>query len=73
MIRMIINLYILVIILDVILSYLPQFRSQQWALMIKKAANFTCRPIRQFLPPDMPFDISPMIVIILLNLLVALW
>lgn len=73
MIRVLINLYILVIIIDVILSYLPQFRHQPWATAIKKAANFTCRPIRQLMPPDLPFDFSPLIVIMGLNLLIALW
>lgn len=73
MIRSIINLYVLVLIIDVILSYLPQFRHQPWAQFIKKAADFTCRPIRQVMPPDLPFDFSPMIVIMGLQLLRALW
>lgn len=73
MIRMLINLYILVLFIDVILSYLPQFRSQPWAMWIKKAADFTCRPIRQMLPPDLPFDFSPLIVIFLLNLVMYAW
>jgi YggT family protein len=42
-------------------------------MAIKKAANFTCRPIRQLMPPDLPFDFSPLIVIMGLNLLIALW
>jgi len=73
MIRSLINLYVLVLIVDVILSYLPQFRSQPWARFIKKAADFTCRPIRQVMPPDLPFDFSPMIVIIGLQIFRALW
>lgn len=73
MIRMLINLYILVLFIDVILSYLPQFRSQPWAVWIKKIADFTCRPIRQMLPPDLPFDFSPLIVIFVLNLVKFAW
>lgn len=73
MIRSLINLYVLVLIVDVILSYLPQFRNQPWARFIKKASDFTCRPIRQVMPPDLPFDFSPMIVIIGLQLFRALW
>ncbi len=73
MIRSLINLYVLVLIIDVILSYLPQFRHQPWAQFIKRAADFTCRPIRQIMPPDLPFDFSPMIVIIGLQLFKVLW
>lgn len=73
MIRILINLYILLLIVDVILSYLPQFKGQPWAIWIRKAADFTCRPIRQMLPPDLPFDFSPVIVIMGLNLFVALF
>ena len=73
MIRSLINLYVLVLIIDVILSYLPQFRHQPWAQFIKRAADFTCRPVRQIMPPDLPFDFSPMIVIIGLQLFKVLW
>ncbi|MAF77550.1 MAG: hypothetical protein CME63_03565 [Halobacteriovoraceae bacterium] len=73
MIRSLINLYVLVLIIDVILSYLPQYRHQPWAQFIKKAADFTCKPIRQIMPPDLPFDFSPMIVIMGLQLIKVLW
>lgn len=73
MIRSLINLYVLVLIIDVILSYLPQYRHQHWAQFIKKAADFTCKPIRQIMPPDLPFDFSPMIVIMGLQLIKVLW
>ena len=73
MIRSLLNLYVLVLIIDVILSYLPQFRHQPWAQFIRKAADFTCKPIRKILPPDLPFDFSPMIVIMGLQLLKVLW
>ena len=67
MIRSLINLYVLVLIIDVILSYLPQYRHQPWAQFIKKAADFTCKPIRQIMPPDLPFDFSGFIVIVALK------
>lgn len=73
MIRSLLNLYVLVLIIDVILSYLPQFKGHPVAQFIKKAADFTCRPIRQVMPPDLPFDFSPMVVIIIIQVLKVLW
>jgi len=73
LIRAILNLYILVIIIDTILSYLPQYKNHPFALNIQKAANFSLKPVKKILPPDMPFDISPIIVILLIKLIEALW
>ncbi|MEI8347837.1 MAG: YggT family protein [Pseudomonadota bacterium] len=77
MIRLIINFYVLVLIVDIILSYFPQVRGQPWAIMVKKVADFTCNPVRKILPPDWSVDISPLIVIIILKfippLLSLLW
>ncbi len=73
MIRALINIYILVLILDIILSYLPDLRHKVWARRINQMAGVTLNPIRKYLPPDMPFDFSPVIVIILLRLVMALW
>ena len=73
MIRALINLYILLLILNTILSYLPQFRNQAWAYNIRRAADVTCKPVRKYLPPDLPLDPSPFIVIIILKLIEALW
>lgn len=77
MIRAILDLYILVIIADVILSYLPQMRSNPVVQGVRKAANLTLKPTRkalnQILPEDIPFDISPIVVILIIRLLMALW
>lgn len=73
MIRFVINIYIYVLIADVVLSYLPQFSKQPWAIYIKKAAEFTCGPIRKRMPKDLPFDLSPLVVILILNLFVLLF
>lgn len=55
------------------MSYLPQYRSQKWAQMVKQLADYTLKPIRKILPPDLPFDFSPLIIIFLLNLIKVLW
>jgi YggT family protein len=73
MIRLILKLYIFIIILDTILSYLPQFRYQKWAQWIKKAADYSLAPVRKILPPDLPIDPSPLIVIVIITILMALW
>ena len=73
MIRLALKIYIIVLIADAVLSFFPQFRHNPWAKNIKKAVDFSCKPIRKFMPPDLPFDISPMIVIILIQLVMALW
>lgn len=64
--------YTFIIIADVILSFLPQYRYENWAIIVKKLADFALDPVRRILPADVPFDFSPMIVIIILQLLTAL-
>ncbi|MDD0853842.1 YggT family protein [Halobacteriovorax sp. GB3] len=74
MIRALIDLYILILFVDVILSYIPQYRRTVWGLKVKQVSDFTCAPIRRILPQhDLPFDFSPLIVILGLKLIEALW
>lgn len=69
MIHAILQIYIYIIILDVILSWVPQVREQQWARYVRTAADVTLKPIRDLFPRDIPMDPSPMIVIILIQIL----
>jgi YggT family protein len=73
MIRFLIGFYTWIVLADVLLSYVPQYQNEQWALIIKKAAGFSVNPVRKLLPPDLPFDFSPVIVLIILQLLPSLW
>jgi YggT family protein len=73
MIRLLIDIYIFILIADIILSYLPQYRHHPFCRNIRLVANKSCEPIRKILPEDLPFDFSPMIVILLLNLIKGLW
>lgn len=73
MIRIILNIYIFIIIIDTVLSYLPQFKDALWARKIRKIVDYTLAPIRKVLPPDLPFDISPIILILLIKMFEALW
>lgn len=74
MIRFIIKIYIYILIVDSILSYFPQYQNKPWAKQIKQLADFTLKPVRSVLPDaNLPFDISPIVVIITLNVLMLLW
>lgn len=77
MIRAFLNLYILLLIVDVILSYLPQYRFKIWAIKIRQFAGYTCNPVRHYLkkyvPEDIPFDFSPIVVMFILKMIEALW
>ena len=68
----VLRLYVLIIIADVILSYVPDVRNQKWAQVIRKMADFSQKPIRDALPKDMPLDPTPMIVIFIINILIYL-
>jgi YggT family protein len=70
---MIINFYILVIIVDTILSYVPSLKYNLWVMKIRKISNFSLNPIRKLVPADLPLDISPIILILGLKLIEALW
>ena len=73
MIRFFIDCYIFILLADALLSYLPQFRYQIWAQKINQAANWTLKPVRRLLPRELPFDISPLIVILALQLFIFLF
>jgi len=77
MIRQILELYTLVLIADIVLSYLPQFRNHQIVKYIKKAADFTCEPVRKLLakvlPPNFRIDLAPLLVIVGINILEGFW
>lgn len=73
MIRVLINVYIVFLIFDAILSYFPNYYRTDWGKKIKMTADFTCKHVRKHLPPDLPFDISPVIVILSLKLIELLW
>ena len=68
----VINLYIVILFADVILSYMPQFQRASWRIWIKKASDLTCSPIRKFLPKNTGLDFSPMIVLFSLKFLESL-
>ena len=72
MIHNVLQLFIYVIIADIILGYVPNVREQEWARILHKIADAPQKPIREFFQSmfrDLPLDPSPMIVIILIQML----
>jgi YggT family protein len=69
MIHALLQLFIYIIIADVILSYFPQARGQGWAQTLHRIADAPQKPIREMMPAGMPLDPTPMVVIILIQLL----
>jgi YggT family protein len=72
-IRPLLNLFLILLVVDAVLSYIPQVRQQVWAQKLKQGADFVLNPIRKFLPKDWPVDVSPLIVIIIVKLFELLW
>ena len=62
-----------IVIADALLSWVPQYRNESWAKLINQLAGYTVNPIRKLLPNDLPLDLSPIIVIIIIQLIPSLW
>lgn len=69
MIHSLLQLFIFIIIIDALLSWVPQARGQKWAQILHKIADAPQRPIREMLPKDLPLDPTPMIIIMLIQML----
>ena len=72
-IRTILELYIYALIFDAIFSFFPNLQKQKWRQQLKKVCDYSCNPIRKYLPPHLPFDFSPILVILIIRLLMFLW
>ena len=74
MIHWLIDIFILMVVIDAILSFVPnpEVRRHPVVIQLRKIVDVPQRPIRQLLPPNIPFDPSPIIIILLLRMLGAL-
>lgn len=63
-----IDLYVLVILARVVLSWLPVDRDQAWARFLVDVTEPTVGPIRQVIPPIGGMDFSPLVAMLLLQL-----
>ena len=69
MIDAILQLFTLIIFFDVIMSYMPDLQRQEWARTLHQIADAPQKPIREMLPKGLPLDPSPMIVILIIQIL----
>lgn len=72
-IRSLLNLYVCALILDAIFSYFPDLTKYLWRRKLKQLCDLSCDPVRKRLPPHLPFDFSPLLVILIINLFMFLW
>lgn len=72
LVHQLLQLFVLVIFADAILSYVPEVRRQKWAQVLHKIADVPQKPIREALPQGMPVDPTPMIVIIVIQIIMHL-
>ncbi|MGE3609885.1 MAG: YggT family protein [Bacteriovoracaceae bacterium] len=73
MIDIFLQIYIYIIIADVVMSYIPSAKSNEIGRTLHKIADFSQKPIRDALPSGMPLDPSPMIVIIICQILMYIF
>ncbi len=71
--RLLLFIYALVIIVDSIVSYFPELANSQFFKFNRKLADFSLKPVRKMLSPDLPVDFSPVVVLILLYAIKELW
>ena len=69
LLRTLIDLYALIILVRVVLSWLPVDRDQAWARFIVDVTEPLVGPIRRILPPFGGLDFSPLVAMLLLQLL----
>jgi YggT family protein len=72
MLHVLLQIFIYILIFDVIMSYFPDMRRQKWAQVLHKIADAPQKPIRDMLPKDLPLDPTPMILIIGIQILMQI-
>ena len=72
-IRSFLAFYMIALIIDAVMSYFPDLNKYQWRAYLRKACDYSCDPIRKKLPPNLPIDISPILVILFIEIFKLLW
>jgi uncharacterized protein YggT (Ycf19 family) len=72
-IRLLINIYIFILIIDAVLTYFPQYSQNQAVIVIRRLSELTTKKVRALLPPDLPYDFSWLLVILGLKIIIFLW
>ena len=74
MLAWLIEILILLIIVDAVVSFVPnpEIQRHPFVIQLRKLTELPQRPIRKLLPPNLPFDPSPLVIILLLRMIAAL-
>lgn len=64
LIRLLLILVVVFVITDAVLSYFPQSQNNNWARKLRKFSDFLLNPLRSLFPKDIPFDVTPMILVL---------
>ena len=62
----------ILIIIAAILSWIPPHSKPEWAWKIEDLAEYILRPFRKYIPTIGPIDITPIVVLILLEIVDSL-
>ena len=73
MIAAILEIFILLTFIDVIIGFVPdeKIRRHPVVVQLRAIVDVPQRPIRNLLPPNIPFDPSPMVVILVLRMVIS--
>ena len=74
MLHVLIDIFVILVVIDAIVSFVPnpEVKRHPVVIQLRKIVDIPQRPIRQLLPPNIPFDPSPIIVILLLRMIGAI-
>ncbi|MFP5491708.1 MAG: YggT family protein [Bacteriovoracia bacterium] len=74
MLHVLIDIFVILVVIDAIVSFVPnpQVKRHPMVIQLRKIVDVPQKPIRQLLPPNIPFDPSPIIVILLLRMIGAI-
>ena len=74
MLHVLIDIFVILVVIDAIVSFVPnpQVKRHPVVIQLRKIVDVPQKPIRQLLPPNIPFDPSPIIVILLLRMIGAI-
>lgn len=73
MVRFIFYIYMLLLLIDFVVSMFPNLKFRPWARKISNLTEPSCSIFRRYLPKDLPIDFSHFIVIGAILMLMALW
>ena len=73
MFRFLLYVYMLLLLIDFVVSMFPSLKYQPWAKKISSLTEPSCSIFRKYLPKDLAVDFSHFIVIGAILLLMALW